>query len=691
MLERLLRQSDLILAVGVVIILIFMIVPMPAFLLDLSLSFSITVSIVIILVSAYTKKPLDFSVFPSVLLVTTLLRLSLNIASTRLILMHGDTGTDAAGKVIKAFGEFVIGGNFVVGFIVFLILVIINFVVITKGAGRIAEVSARFTLDAMPGKQMSIDADLNAGLIDDREARRRRQEISREADFYGAMDGASKFVRGDAIAAIVIMAVNIIGGFLIGVLQKNMSVTDAVTTYTILTVGEGLVAQIPALIISTASGLIVTRAASEANLGEDIVRQVIVNPKALGTAAGILGLLGLIPGLPHIPFLTLAAAAGAAAYYLGRSQEAELAAASAGVPGAPGVPGAEAPRPAETLESLLPVDPVSLEIGYGLIPLVEEGGPLLSRIKAIRKQMVTDMGFIVPPVHIKDNLTLKPTGYSVLVRGVEVASGEVILNRHLAITPGTETEYIEGIRTKDPAFGLDAIWIEDRDLERAQIAGYTVVDVPSVITTHLTELLKNHAHELLGKQDVQRLLDNLSRTHPKVVDDLVPSQLSLGVVQRVLQNLLKERISIRDLQSILEALSDYAAITKDPDVLTEYARQAMARNITKQVQNYDGSVSVLIMDPKVERLIVESIQATPQGMTYLSLDPAVADRIAERIRKNFEDGMARGYQPVLLCSQTIRRFVKRLTDRISNSIMVISNSEIAPNTKILSLGTIRLD
>jgi len=691
MLERLLRQSDLVLAVGVVVILIFMIVPMPAFLLDLSLSFSITVSIVIILVSAYTKKPLDFSVFPSVLLVTTLLRLSLNIASTRLILMHGDTGTDAAGKVIKAFGEFVIGGNFVVGFIVFLILVIINFVVITKGAGRIAEVSARFTLDAMPGKQMSIDADLNAGLIDDREARRRRQEISREADFYGAMDGASKFVRGDAIAAIVIMAVNIIGGFLIGVLQKSMSVSDAVTTYTILTVGEGLVAQIPALIISTASGLIVTRAASEANLGEDIVKQVIVNPKALGTAAGILGLLGLIPGLPHIPFLTLAAAAGAAAYYLGRSQEAELAAAAAGVPGPQGVPGAEAPKPAETLESLLPVDPVSLEIGYGLIPLVEEGGPLLSRIKAIRKQMVTDMGFIVPPVHIKDNLTLKPTGYSVLIRGVEIASGEVILNRHLAITPGTETEYIEGIRTKDPAFGLDAIWIEERDLERAQIAGFTVVDVPSVITTHLTELLKNHAHELLGKQDVQRLLDNLTRTHPKVIDDLVPQQLSLGVVQRVLQNLLKERISIRDLQSILEALSDYAAITKDPEVLTEYARQAMARNITKQVQNYDGSVSVLIMDPKVERLIVESIQATPQGMTYLSLDPAVADRIAERIKKNVEDGMARGYQPVLLCSQTIRRFVKRLTDRISSSIMVISNSEIAPNTKILSLGTIRLD
>ena len=684
--ERLLKQSDLVLAIGIVLILIFMIVPMPPFLLDLALSFSITTSIVVILVAAYTKKPLDFSVFPSVLLITTLLRLSLNIAATRLVLMHGDTGTDAAGKVIKAFGEFVIGGNFVVGFIVFLILVIINFVVITKGAGRIAEVSARFTLDAMPGKQMSIDADLNAGLIDDKEARRRRQAISREAAFYGAMDGASKFVRGDAIAAIVIMAVNIIGGFLIGVLQKGMSVTDAVTTYTILTVGEGLVAQIPALIISTASGLIVTRAASEANLGEDIIKQVVVNPKALGTAAGILGLLGLIPGLPHLPFLTLAAMAGAAAYYLSRAEQKESRAVAAAA-----TETAESAKPAEALESLLPIDPISLEIGYGIIPLVEEGGSLLARIKAIRKQMVTDMGFIVPPVHIKDNLTLKPTGYSVLIKGVEVASGEVMLNKYLAITPGTEAEQIEGIRSKDPAFGLEAVWIDERDMERAQIAGYTVVDAPSVITTHMTEILKNNAAELLGKQDVQRLLDNLTKTHPKVVDDLVPSVATLSVVQRVLQNLLKERVSIRDLQTILESLSDYAAVTKDPEVLTEYVRQALARSITRQVQNYDGSVSVLLMDPKIERLIVESIQATPQGMTYLSLDPMTADRLAERIKKNFEEGIARGYQPVLLCSQTIRRFVKRLTDRISNSIMVISNSEIAPNTKILSLGTIRLD
>ncbi|HMK42760.1 MAG TPA: flagellar biosynthesis protein FlhA [Dissulfurispiraceae bacterium] len=686
MLDRLLRQSDFLLALGIVAILIFMIVPMPPFLLDLSLSFSITVAIVVILVSAYTKKPLDFSVFPSVLLITTLLRLSLNIASTRLILTHGDTGTAAAGNVIKAFGEFVIGGNFLVGFVVFLILVVINFVVITKGAGRIAEVSARFTLDAMPGKQMSIDADLNAGLIDDKEARRRRQEISREADFYGSMDGASKFVRGDAVAAIVIMVVNIVGGFLIGILQKGMTVNDAVTTYTILTVGEGLVAQIPALLISTASGLIVTRAAGEANLGEDMVRQVIINPKALGTTAGILGLLGIIPGLPHLPFLTLAAVSGAGAYYLTRAQaEAEITAAAGGLAAA------EPPKPVETLESLLPIDPISLEIGYGLIPLVEEGGALLARIKAIRKQMVTDMGFIVPPVHIKDNLTLKPTSYAVLVKGVEVASGEVILNKHLAISPGVDSERLDGIRVKDPAFGLDAVWIDERDVERAQVAGYTVVDVPSVITTHLTELVKMHAAELLGKQDVQRLLDNLAKTHPKVVDDLVPSLLSLSVVQRVLQNLLKERVSIRDLQSILEALSEYGAIGKDPELLTEYVRQALARNITRQVQNYDGSVSVLLMDPKVERLIIESIQATPQGVTYLSLDPLMADRIADKIKKGFEEGIARGYQPVVLCSQTIRRFVKRLVDRISASIIVVSNSEIAPNTKILSLGTIRLD
>ncbi len=684
MLDRILKQSDILLAVGVVMILGLMIIPMPALLLDLLLSFSITLSVVILLVSSYINKPLDFSVFPSVLLVSTLLRLSLNIASTRLILMKGDIGIEAAGKVIMSFGEFVVGGNFVVGFIVFFILIIINFVVITKGAGRVAEVSARFTLDAMPGKQMSIDADLNAGLIDDKEARRRRLETSREADFYGAMDGASKFVRGDAIAAIIIMVINIIGGFFIGVLQKGMPIAEAARTYTILTIGEGLVAQIPALITSTAAGLVVTRAASDSNLGTDMVKQLLGNPKALGTASGILAFFGIIPGLPHVPFLILSTLTGTGAYFLSKgakSQEETAAAAAADED--------EIKQP-ESLESLLPVDPLSLEIGYGLISLVEEGGQLLTRIKAIRKQTVTDMGFIVPPIHIKDNLSLKPTGYSILIKGIEISSAEVILNKYLAISPGTEKEGLDGIPTKDPAFGLQALWIDEKDMENAQLAGYTVVDVPSVITTHLTEVIKNSAHELLGKQDVQKLVDNLAKTQPKVVEDLIPGTLSLGVVQKVLQNLLRERVSVRDLQTILEALSDTAGATKDPEVLTEFVRQAMSRSITKQLQNPDGSISVMVMDPHVERMIIESVQTTPQG-SYLSLDPASNDKITESIKRNFEEGIVKGYQPVLLCSPAIRRFVKKLTERISNSIMVVSHGEVAPNTKAYSIGTIRID
>lgn len=681
MLDRLLRQSDLVLAVGIVLILGLMIIPMPPILLDLALSFSITLSVVVLLVSAYSYKPLDFSVFPSILLISTLLRLSLNIAATRLILMRGDIGTEAAGRVIKSFGEFVVGGNYVVGFVIFFILIIINFVVITKGAGRIAEVSARFTLDAMPGKQMSIDADLNAGLIDETEARRRRQEISREADFYGAMDGASKFVRGDAIAAIIIMVINIIGGFLIGVLQKGMPIADAAKTYTILTIGDGLVAQIPALITSTAAGIIVSRAATEANLGAEVVKQLLVNPKALGTAAGILAFFGLIPGLPHVPFLMLATITGTGAYFLRKSAKREQEA----VP-AP----AEEEKPLETLESLLPLDPLALEIGYGLIPLVEEGGPLLTRIKAIRKQMVTDMGFIVPPVHIKDNLSLKPTQYSLLIKGVEVASAEVMINKYLAISPATEKVGIEGIPAKDPTFGLPALWIDERDVERAQLAGYTVVDVPSVITTHLTEVIKNYAHELLGKQDVQKLLDNLSKTHPKVVEDLIPGLLNLGAVQKVLQNLLRERVCIRDLQTILEALSDYANVTKDTDILTEYVRQALARGITRQLQNPDGSVSVILIDPRVERSIIEAVQTTPQG-SYLALDPATTEKVVEAIRKSFEEGMQKGYQPVLLCSPAIRRFVKKLTERVSGSIMVVSHGEIAPGTKVYSIGTVKIE
>ncbi len=664
------------------IILGLMIIPVPPIVLDMSLSFSITFAIVVILVSSYIARPLDFSVFPSVLLIATLLRLSLNIASTRLILTHGDSGTQAAGKVIQSFGEFVIGGNFVVGFVVFMILVIINFVVITKGSGRIAEVSARFILDAMPGKQMSIDADLNAGLVDETEARRRRQDISREADFYGSMDGASKFIRGDAIAGIIIMVINIIGGFLIGVLQKGMTVSDAIQTYTILTVGEGLVAQIPALITSTAAGIVVSRAATAENLGAEFTKQLLGNPKALASAAGVLGILGLIPGLPHVPFLMIAAITGTGAYFVNQSIQKEEKKAPAEV---------EAVKPVEDLESLLPLDPFTLEIGYGLIPLVEAGAPLLARIKAIRKQMVTDMGFIVPPVHIKDNLSLKSTAYSILIKGVEIASGEVILKKYLAISPGTEKEKIEGIPTKDPAFGLQALWIDESGVDSAQLAGYTVVDVPSVITTHLTEVIKNHSHELLGKQDVQKLLDTMTKTQPKVVEELVPGLLSLGVVQRVLQNLLKERISIRDLQTILETLSDYSAITKDPDMLTEYVRQSLSRNITKQIQNPDGSVSVIVIDPQVERLMVEAIQTGPQGMQFFNMDPVTVDKVVASMKENFEKGLIKGYQPVVLCSPATRRFVKKMAERISGSLIVVSNAEVAPNTKVYSIGAIRID
>ncbi len=681
MLERLLRQSDILLAFGIVLVLGLMIIPVPALLLDLFLSFSITLSIVVLLVAAYTEKPLDFSVFPSILLVATLLRLALNIASTRLILTKGDTGIEAAGMVIKSFGAFVVGGNFVVGFVIFFILIIINFVVITKGAGRIAEVSARFTLDAMPGKQMSIDADLNAGLIDEREARKRRQEISRAADFYGSMDGASKFVRGDAIAAIIIMVINIIGGFMIGVIQKGMPMAEAAQTYTILTIGEGLVAQIPALVTSTAAGIIVTRAAAEANLGTDVVNQLFANPKVLGTTAGILGFFGLIPGLPHLPFIILATITGTTAYFIKQKLTLKEAVEA---------PAVEEVKPPETLESLLPIDPLSLDIGYGLIPLVEEGGTLLSRIKAIRRQMVTDMGYIVPPVHIKDNLSLKPHSYSILIKGVGVSTADVMLNKYLAIAPGTETSKIEGIPGKDPAFGLNAVWIDEKNREEAQLLGYTVVDVPSVMATHLTEVIKNYSNELLGKQDVQKLLDNLIKTHPKVVEDLIPALLGLSAVQKVLQNLLRERISIRDLQTILETLSDYAAVTKDPEVLTEYVRQALARNITKQLQGTDGSISVIVVDPKVERQIIEAVQSTPQG-SYLALDPVTSDKISENLKKNYEDGVRKGYQPVVLCSPTIRRFLKKLAERISGSIMIVSQGEITPSTQVFSIGTLKLE
>lgn len=675
-------RSDVLVAVGVILILIFMIVPIPPFLLDLSLTMSITLSVLIILVASYVRRPLDFSVFPSVLLIATLMRLSLNIASTRLILTRGEEGTEAAGKVIKAFGEFVVSGNFVVGLIVFLILVIINFIVITKGAGRIAEVSARFTLDAMPGKQMSIDADLNAGLIDEKEARRRREEISREADFYGAMDGASKFIRGDAIASIIIMIINIIGGILIGVLQKGMAVGDAVQTYVILTVGDGLVSQIPALITSTAAGIVVSRAATESNLGQDILQQLFKNPKTLATAAGVLLLLGLIPGLPHIPFLIIAVISGAIAYLMVVKERKEKE-----VPTPP--PVEEKPISMEAqIESLLKVDPISLEIGYNLIPLVEGDSSLVERIRSLRKQIAMEMGYIVPSIHIKDNLMLKPSQYSILIKGVEIASAEIIPGRFLAIGARIG-QGLDGIPAKDPAFGVDSLWIEEKDMSQAQMLGFTVVDPVSVIVTHIREVLKNYGYELLGKQETQRLLDNLAKTAPRVVDDLIPNQLTLSQVQKVLQNLLRERVSIKDLQTILETLSEYASVTKDPDLLTEYVRQALSRRITKSVQNPDGSVSAVLLDPALERTLLESLHTTQQGINFAP-DPTVMERIIEKLKLISDEATIKGYQPVLVCSQALRRFLKRTIERALPSLPVLSPQEIAPGVKVLMLATVKI-
>ncbi|MDL1969692.1 MAG: flagellar biosynthesis protein FlhA [Candidatus Desulfofervidaceae bacterium] len=680
--QTILKRSDLLAAVGIVAILVVMVIPVPPFLLDILLTFNISFSLVSLLVAMYILKPLDFSVFPSLLLVATLFRLSLNIASTRLILLHGSEGAFAAGRVIHSFGQFVVGGNYVVGFIVFIILVVINFVVITKGAGRIAEVAARFTLDAMPGKQMSIDADLNAGLIDEAEARRRREMISHEADFYGAMDGASKFVRGDAIAGIIITLINIIGGLIIGVLQQGMPLAKAAKTYTILTVGDGLVSQIPALIVSTAAGVIVSRAASEANLGYDITEQLFTHPRAVLTAAFIVFGFGLMPGLPHLPFMLLGLAFGGIGYVLMQTQqrvEAEE------------MEEAEAPVEEEITE-IPPLDPIGLEIGYRLISLVDasQGGDLLERIKILRKKYAQEMGFILPPVRIKDNLQLAPNAYAFLIKGVEVAKGELMVGYQLAIDPGNVKEKMEGIQTKEPVFGLPALWIPEKDVKQARALGYTVVDPGTVLITHFTEVIKQYCHELLDRQEVQSLLDTLRKTHPKVVDDLIPNVLSLGVLQKVLQNLLREQVPIRDLVTILETLADYAPMTKDPEVLTEYVRERLGRFIAKQYQSEDGILPVVMLDQEVETLIVNSLQQTELG-AYPVLEPQVFNKLMAQVNKAISSLTSQGFLPIVLCSAKVRRHFKRLTERTMPNLVVLSYNEIPNNVKIKSLGIVRLE
>ncbi len=680
----LVKHPDILMSVGVVGILMVMLVPLPRFFLDLLLSFNITLSIIILLVGMQVRRPLEFSVFPSILLMVTLLRLALNIASTRLILLHGNEGAAAAGEVIRAFGNFVVGGNYTVGLVVFTILVIINFVVITKGAGRVAEVAARFTLDAMPGKQMAIDADLNAGLINDKEARQRRKEIAQEADFYGAMDGSSKFVRGDAIAAVVITLVNILGGLTIGVLQQGMTVAAAAQTYTLLTVGEGLVAQVPALIVSTAAGIVITRAASEVNLGFEITRQVLISPKAIGTASGILLAMGLVPGLPHLAFLALGSLTGWMAFQLNEHQKV-----------AATVPEEASPqvKAEDAATQVVPLDLMEVQVGYGLIGLVDggQGGALLDRIKGLRRQFAEQMGFVLPPIHIRDNLQLRPNEYAALLKGVELAKSEVMPAHVLAIDPGTaQRGIIHGLPTKEPAFGLPAMWVPEQQREQAQMAGYTVVDPGSAIATHLSELIKRHAHELLGRQEVQGLLDQLGKNHPKLVEEVIPNLIPLGTLVRVLSHLLREGVPIRDLRTILETIADHAASTKDADILTEVARQALGRTITKQYLAPDGSLPIIGLDPRLDRSLADQANAVGQGNQWVP-DPLVAQKLLTALKQAAERMVGRGHQPVILCSPSLRRHLRKLTDRILHSVPILGLNEVDSVTRLQAMETVRLD
>ena len=678
-------NSDAVLAVGVVGILMVMIIPLPSGMLDVFLALNITMGVVILLTAVYTLKPLDFSIFPGLLLLTTLYRLSLNVASTRLILLNGHEGTAAAGNVIKSFGQFVVGGNYFVGMVVFLILVLVNFVVITKGAGRIAEVAARFTLDAMPGKQMAIDADLNAGLIGESEARKRRETISREADFYGAMDGAAKFVRGDAVAGIIITGINILGGLVIGLAQQGMDLSSALANYTVLTIGDGLVSQIPALIISTAAGILVSRAASDVPMGQEFGRTFSLQPRALILAGGVIFVMGLVPGLPTLPFITLGTGMGGIGYLTLREQsKAKLRAAEEE---------ATAPPPAfgpEQAESLLPLDLLELEVGYGLIPLVDEeqSGDLLERIKSIRQQFALELGIIVPPLHVRDNLQLKPGQYNILIKGNIVAGHELMVGYLLAMDPGDAKGKIEGaVETVEPAFNLPALWVPEEKREETQFAGYSVVDLSTVVATHLSEVIRGHAHELLGRQEVQRLLDNLAKTNPKVVEELVPGHLALGGVQKVLQNLLRERVSIRDLLTLIETLADYSTTTKDPEVLTEYCRQSLARSIIRPYVTPEGVLPVMTVEHRLEEAISQSVQRTEHG-SFLTMDPTLAQQIINMVKSRVEKFMEKNYQPIILTSPAVRRHLRRLVERFIPLLVVISHNELVPDIEIRSLGSV---
>ncbi|THB80040.1 MAG: flagellar biosynthesis protein FlhA [Desulfobacteraceae bacterium] len=678
------EASDIAMVVAFIGILMAMILPLHPMVLDFFLALNISFAIMVLIMTMYTVAPLDFSIFPSLLLVLTLFRLSLNVASTRLILLHGNEGPQAAGAIIKSFGSFVVGGNYVVGLVIFIILVLINFLVITKGAGRIAEVAARFTLDAMPGKQMAIDADLNAGMIDESEAGERRAAIARESEFHGAMDGASKFVRGDAVAGIVITLINIVGGFVIGVLQQGMPMVEAMTNYTLLTVGDGLVSQIPALLISAAAGLLVSRSGSENKMGKEFAKHLLSSATPVYIGAVIIFCMGLIPGLPSIPFMTLGLVLGSFAWYFLKEAEedkpTDLVEAEAGEEPA-GAP--------EDVDHLLSLDTIELEVGYGLIPLVDkqQDGTLLGRIRAIRRQFASELGIIIPPIHIRDNLNLSPAQYRMLIKGVEATSSELMVNHLLAMDPSGTASEIEGIETVEPAFGLPAFWIPlDRE-EEAKFAGYTVVDNSTVIATHLTEIIRTNAHELLGRQEVQHLMDNLSKTSPKAVEELLPNLLSLGAVQKVLQNLLRERISIRDLLTIVETLADFAPMGKDPDLLTEYVRQRIAKGMLSPYLGAGKVLQVITLDQKLETILVKNIKHTEHG-SYLAMDPALVEDIVGRIRKEVEKLILSNTQPVIMTSPNLRRHLRKLLEPNLPAVFVISHAEIVDDINLQASGKV---
>ena len=673
-----------------VMILAMMTLPMPPFILDILFSFNITLALIVIMVTVYTLRPLHFAAFPTVLLIATLLRLALNVGSTRVVLLNGHNGPGAAGSVIESFGAVVVGGNYAVGLVVFAILVIINFVVVTKGAGRISEVSARFTLDAMPGKQMAIDADLNAGLLSQEEAKSRREEVARESDFYGAMDGASKFVRGDAVAGILILFINIIGGIAIGMGQHDLDFSTAMEYYALLTIGDGLVAQVPALLLSTAAAIMVTRQNSSQDVGTQVVSQLFSNPRSLYIAASVLGMLGIIPGMPHIAFLTLATVAATCAYFVAQTNEKRKAQETSDKEEDKPVEEATvAPERKElSWEDVQPVDPIGLEVGYRLIPLVDQAqdGSLMGRIKGVRKKLSQELGFLIPSVHIRDNLDLAPTAYKITLMGVTAGKAEIHMDRHLAINPGQVFGEIQGIKGKDPAFGLDAIWIEEGQKDQASSLGYTVVDASTVVATHLSQILQDHAHELLGHEEVEQLLKMLEQTAPKLVENLVPDALPLGVLVKVLQNLLQEQVPIRDLRTIAETLAEYATRSQDPAVLTAAARIALCRMIVQNINNGADELSVITLEPSLEQILLQSIQAS--DVDAGGIEPGLAERLQKSLQEVSQRQEIMGQTPVLLTAPAIRPILARFARFGVPNLQVLSYQEIPDSKQVKIVATV---